>query len=158
MMYAATLAGISFGNAGVHVPHAMSYSVAGMIHDYYPEGWPDDHSMCPHGISVVINAPAAFRFTAEACPARHWRAAKALGADMNGVPVDQGGEALARRMTDLMRACQIPNGLKALNYSEKDLPGLVAGAWKQQRLLVNAPRRVSEADLDTLYREAMRYW
>ena len=158
MMYAATLAGISFGNAGVHVPHGMSYSVAGMIRDYYPEGWPDDHSMCPHGISVVINAPAAFRFTAQACPERHWQAAEALGADMNGVPVDQGGEALAQRMIELMRACGIPNGLKALNYSEADLPDLVAGAWKQQRLLVNSPRPVGEADLEQLYREGMRYW
>ncbi len=158
MMYAATLAGISFGNAGVHVPHGMSYSVAGMIRDYYPEGWPDDHSMCPHGISVVINAPAAFRFTAQACPERHWRAAEALGADMNGVPVDQGGEALARRIIELMRACDIPNGLNALNYTEADLAGLVTGAWKQQRLLVNSPRPVSEADLERLYREGMRYW
>ncbi len=79
MMYAATLAGISFGNAGVHVPHGMSYSVAGMIKDYYPEGWPKDHSMCPHGISVVVNAPAAFRFTGQALPERHWQAAQALG-------------------------------------------------------------------------------
>lgn len=158
MMYAATLAGVSFGNAGVHVPHGMSYSVAGMIHDYYPTGWPSDHSMCPHGISVVVNAPAAFRYTAQASPERHWQAARTLGAEMRGVPVEKGGEALAKRMIELMRVCDIPNGLSALNYTENDLPGLVDGAYKQQRLLVNSPRLVTEADLELLYRQAMRYW
>lgn len=158
MMYAATLAGISFGNAGVHVPHGMSYSVAGLIKDYYPQGWPQDHSMCPHGISVVVNAPAAFRFTAEALPERHWEAAQALGADMAGVDTNRGGEALASRMIELMRECGIPNGLSALGYSEADIPALVEGAYKQQRLLVNSPRDVSKSDLADLYRNAMVYW
>ena len=158
MMYAATLAGISFGNAGVHVPHAMSYSVAGMITNYYPEGWPQDHSMCPHGISVVVNAPAAFRFTAKALPEHHWQAAETLGADMQGVPPDQGGLALAERMIELMRLCNIPNGLSALNYTETDIPTLIEGAFKQKRLLVNSPRKVTQTDLEKLYRDAMRYW
>ena len=158
MMYAATLAGISFGNAGVHVPHGMSYSVAGMIKDYYPAGWPHDHSMCPHGISVVVNAPAAFRFTGQALPKRHWEAAQALGADMSGVSQKQGGEALATRMIELMRECGIPNGLSALNYSNADIPGLVEGAYKQQRLLINSPRKVTESNLADVYLDAMSYW
>ena len=158
MMYAATLAGVSFGNAGVHVPHGMSYSVAGLIKDYYPQGWPQDHSMCPHGISVVINAPAAFRFTAVASPGRHWQAARALGANMSDADIDQGGESLAKRMIELMQACDIPNGLSALNYTTADIPALVEGAFKQQRLLVNSPRDVTEADLADLYRDAMAYW
>ncbi len=158
MMYAATLAGISFGNAGVHIPHAMSYSVAGMIRDYFPEGWPKDHSMCPHGISVVVNAPAAFRFSGEVYPERHWKAAEALGAEMQGVPIENGGEALALRMIELMRACGIPNGLKALNYSDKDIPSLVEGAYKQQRLLINSPREASKSNLAVIYQNAMQYW
>ncbi len=158
MMYAATLAGISFGNAGVHVPHGMSYSVAGLIKDYYPQGWPKDHSMCPHGISVVVNAPAAFRFTAAASPKRHWQAAQALGADMSGIDVNQGGEVLATRLTGLMRECNIPNGLTDLNYTEADIPALVNGAFKQQRLLVNSPKEVTKSNLADIYRDAMVYW
>jgi hydroxyacid-oxoacid transhydrogenase len=158
MMYAATLAGISFGNAGVHVPHGMSYSVAGLIKDYYPQGWPQDHSMCPHGISVVVNAPAAFRFTAKALPERHWQAAQALGVNTSDLGIDQGGKALAGRMIELMQKCGIPNGLSALNYTEIDIPALVEGAFKQQRLLVNSPRDVTKADLADLYRNAMLYW
>jgi alcohol dehydrogenase class IV len=158
MMYAATMAGISFGNAGVHIPHAMSYSVAGMIRDYMPEGWPKHHSLCPHGISVVVNAPAAFRFTGPAAPARHLEAAQALGADIQDVPSEQAGDVLASKLIALMRKTGIPNGLQDLNYSEKDIAALASGAYQQQRLLTIAPRTVSEEHLVALYQDAMRYW
>ena len=95
MMYAATMAGISFGNAGVHIPHAMSYSVAGMIRRYQPDGWPRDHTMCPHGISVVVNAPAAFRFTGPSSPERHLRAMECLGERADDIGRDEAGHALA---------------------------------------------------------------
>ncbi|MCR9255374.1 MAG: iron-containing alcohol dehydrogenase [Alphaproteobacteria bacterium] len=157
MMYAATMAGVSFGNAGVHIPHAMSYSVAGMIRDYQPEGWPAGHDLCPHGISVVVNAPAAFRFTADANPDRHLTAAEALGADTSG-GANNAGAILADRMIALMKEAGIPNGLSDLNYDEADIPGLVKGAIAQQRLLVGSPKSVTENDLADLYRDAMRYW
>jgi len=157
MMYAATMAGVSFGNAGVHIPHAMSYSVAGMIRDYRPQGWPADHDLCPHGISVVVNAPAAFRFTADANPARHLKAAEALGADISG-GANHAGTILADHMIALMREAGIPNGLADLNYGEADIPALVEGAIAQQRLLVGAPKPVTAGDLAALYRDAMRYW
>ena len=158
MSYAATLAGISFGNAGVHIPHAMSYSVAGMIRDYHPEGWPRQSALCPHGLSVVVNAPAAFRFTAESNPERHARAAQALGVDIQAISLKDAGDFLADRLIEMMRATGIPNGLSALKYTEDDIPGLVKGAYQQQRLLVGSPRPVSEEDLAGLYREAMSYW
>ena len=156
MMYAATMAGISFGNAGVHIPHAMSYSVAGMIRRYQPEGWPSDHALCPHGISVVVNAPAAFRFTAAGSQQRHLQAARALGAEV-GADADP-GEALAAAFVNLMRAAGIPNGLAALDYGEEDIPALVDGAFRQQRLLKQSPRPVTESDLAEMYRDAMSYW
>jgi alcohol dehydrogenase class IV len=157
MMYAATMAGISFGNAGVHIPHAMSYSVAGMIRDYRPEGWPDDHAMCPHGISVVVNAPAAFRFTGPSAPDRHLRILECLGLPSDVDPADAGA-ALADAFAGMMRTAGIPNGLTDLNYSERDIPDLVEGAYRQQRLLTLAPRAVGKEDLQELYRDAMRYW
>jgi hydroxyacid-oxoacid transhydrogenase len=158
MMYAATMAGISFGNAGVHIPHAMSYSVAGMIRGYQPDGWPRDHAMCPHGISVVVNAPAAFRFTGPSSPGRHLRVLECLGESTTDVVPGEAGQALSDAFIQMMRAAGIPNGLSDLNYTEADIPGLVEGAYRQQRLLTLAPRTVEKQHLQELYRDAMRYW
>ena len=63
MMLAATMAGVGFGSAGVHIPHACAYPIAGLKHAYEPPGYPTDHPFVPHGISVIVTAPAAFRFT-----------------------------------------------------------------------------------------------
>ena len=63
MMFAATLAGIGFGNAGVHVPHAMSYAVAGLVRDFHADGYPGDEPLVPHGMAVIVNAPSVVRFT-----------------------------------------------------------------------------------------------
>jgi len=158
LMFAATLAGQAFGNAGVHIPHAMSYSVAGLNHSYVAKGYEKANPMVPHGLSVVINAPAAFRFTASACPERHLQAAEALGADVSNLSPAHGGELLATRLIEMMKACDLPSGLAEIGYGEDDIPALVKGSYAQQRLLAQAPCPVSEDDLAGIYRAAMKYW
>ena len=158
MMWAATLAGIAFGNSGVHIPHAMAYSVAGMVHDFRPPGDPQDEPMVPHGMSVIVSAPTVFAHTAPACPDRHLRAAELLGADVAGAGLEDSGVLLAERLVVLMRATGMPNGMSGVGYGEVDVPGLTSGAWAQQRLLANAPCEVSEDLLADLYRGAMRLW
>ncbi len=158
MMFAATLAGIAFGNAGVHIPHGMSYSVAGMVKKFNPPDYPDDHPMCPHGMSVIVNAPAAFRFTAEACPQRHLQGAELLGADTRGADAADAGEIVAKHLMMLMRATRMPNGIAEIGYDEENIEGLAEGAFAQQRLLSNSPKAISEAELQQLYRAAMNYW
>ncbi|PJC11367.1 MAG: alcohol dehydrogenase, partial [Comamonadaceae bacterium CG_4_9_14_0_8_um_filter_60_18] len=158
MMYAATLAGIAFGNSGVHVPHGMAYSVAGLVRDFQPEGYPKHEPMVPHGMSVIVNAPSVFRFTACACPERHLHGAACLGAETRDARADDAGEIVAGQLIKLMQATGIPNGVGGVGYGEADVPELTTGAWAQQRLLTNAPRAVSQADLSQLYRDAMRYW
>ncbi len=157
VMYAATLAGIGFGNAGVHVPHGMAYAVAGLVRDYMPPEYGADHAMVPHGMSVIVSAPSVARFTARASPERHRRAAMLLGAERTKHD-DEVGDALAAALARLMRATSMPNGLHALGYAEADVPALVRGAAAQQRLLANAPLPVGEPELAELFARAMSVW
>jgi alcohol dehydrogenase class IV len=158
MMFAATLAGIAFGNAGVHLPHGMSYAVAGRVRDFRAPDYPPEHPMVPHGMSVIVNAPAVFRFTADACPERHLDAARWLGADTHGATLPDAGELVARRLITLMQNTGIPNGVGGVGYGHGDINDLAAGAIAQQRLIKNAPKPVDEACLCGLFREALSYW
>ena len=158
MMYAATLAGIAFGNAGCHLPHGMSYAVSGLVHDYRAPHYPQAVPFVPHGMSVVLNAPSVYRFTASACPDRHLDAAQRLGADMRGATPADAGEVLAAQIIKFMQATRFPGGLAAIGFSDRDLDALVDGAWPQQRVIKNAPREVSRDELKELFRGALAYW
>ncbi|OBK53347.1 hydroxyacid-oxoacid transhydrogenase [Mycobacterium sp. 1081908.1] len=158
MMWAATLAGIAFGNAGVHAPHGMAYAVAGLVRDFRPTGYPADEPLVPHGMAVILNAPSSFRFTAEASPERHLEGARLLGADTRGAAADDAGEVLAGELIRIMRAVGMPNGLSGVGYTEADAAALTEGAFPQQRLLQNAPREMTKPVLGDLFRRAMRYW
>ena len=147
MLLAATFAGIGFGNAGVHLPHGMSYPVSGMVRDFVPAGYPVGRPLIPHGMSVILNAPAVFRFTAPADPGRHLEAARLMGADVSGARPEDAGEILARAIIALMRRTGMPNGLKAVGYGPEDVDALVAGTIVQHRVTKLSPRPASEADL-----------
>lgn len=158
MLLAASYAGIGFGNAGVHLPHGMSYPVSGMVREFRQQGYPTDHPLVPHGTSVILNAPAAFRFTAAAAPERHLAAAQALGADVSGAPHEAAGEVLAGRITEFMRELGVPNGLAALGYTSTDIAALVEGALPQHRVTKLSPKPVSPSDLAALFQDALEAW
>jgi hydroxyacid-oxoacid transhydrogenase len=158
MLLAACFAGIGFGNAGVHLPHGMSYPVSGMVRDYCPEGYPADHPLIPHGMSVTLNAPAVFRFTAQADPARHLYAAQLMGAEIRGATFADAGELLAGAMIDLMRRTGMPNGLRAVGFGLQDVDQLVAGTLPQHRVTKLSPRPADPAHLRQLFLDAMTYW
>jgi len=158
MLLGSTMAGIGFGNAGVHVPHAMSYPVAGGVRGYLPPDYPADHPMIPHGIAVTLNAPAAFRWCASANPERHLWAAQLMGVDTCGARPEDAGDVLAGAVAGLMQRTGMPNGLSAVGFSEDDVEQLVTGTLAQQRLLKLAPRPVDAAALRAMFREAMKIW
>jgi len=158
MLLAAAYAGVGFGNAGVHLPHGMSYPVSGMVREFRQEGYPTDHAMVPHGTSVILNAPATFRFTASVSPRRHLEAAEALGADISGVPDEGAGEVLAGRITEFMRELGVPNGLAALGYTTANIPALVEGTLPQHRVTKLSPRPASPEDLARLFEDALEAW
>lgn len=158
MLLAASFAGIGFGNAGCTLPHGMSYPVSGMVKEYRPEGYPSDHSLVPHGIAVVLNAPAAFRFTGPACPERHLRAAEALGENVSAARLEDAGRILADRVIGFMKRLGIPNGLSAIGYGRDDIPQLVEGTLPQQRVIRLSPRPVGPKDLAQIFEDAVEYW
>ena len=157
IMWAATLAGIAFGNAGVHAPHAMAYAVAGRVRTFWPPGYPDG-PIVPHGMAVAVSAPAVFRAFGRFCPDRHLDAAALLGADTRGASDTDAGELLAAQVIALARAIDLPNGTGGVGYTTADTAELVAGTLPQQRLLANAPCEVDAACLTGLFEAAQQYW
>ena len=155
MLLAASYAGIGFGNAGVHLPHAMSYPVAGHVKTYRAPGYPADHPLVPHGLSVILNAPAVFRFTARSNPERHLRAAEALGVDIGHRGPDDAGRVLADRITWFMQRLGVPSGLGEVGYTSSDIPALVEGTLLQSRLTTLSPRVAGAEELSELFEAAL---
>ena len=158
MLLAAAIAGIGFGNAGVHLPHGMSYPVAGMVRDFRPSGYAVNHPLVPHGMSVILNTPAVVRFTHSADPERHLRAAAALGADISDASPTEAGEVLAERVIYFMKTLGMPNGLGAVGYEAEDIPSLVEGTLPQHRVTKLSPRPVGPQELSMLFEDSMRVW
>jgi hydroxyacid-oxoacid transhydrogenase len=154
MALAATFAGLGFGNAGVHIPHANAYPIAGRVRDYVPSGYPEGEPIVPHGMAVSLTAPEAFRFTFEADPERHLRAARLLDPGAAG----DGADVLPGVLAALMRDIGIPNGLGEVGYGEADVADLVSGAVQQQRLLATSPRPPTEEDLAGIIAASMEHW
>ena len=155
---AATYAGIGFGNAGVHVPHALGYPIAGQVRAFAPPDYPPGQPLIPHGLSVISTAPATFRWTFPTSPERHVRAAQLLGGDTSSLTDAQARDVLPKTLLSLMRDTGIPNGLAALGFGDADVADLVDGALKQQRLLVCCPRDVDAAELEPIVRASMQHW
>lgn len=158
MLLAAALAGIGFGNAGVHLPHGMSYPVSGMVRDYCPPGYDVGHPIIPHGMSVILNAPAVFRFTAPTNPELHLYAARLMGADTSDAAPEDAGEVLADAIIDVMRKTGMPNGLQAVGFTAADVDALVEGTLPQHRVTKLSPRPADRDDLRQLFLDSMTCW
>lgn len=157
---AATFAGLGFGNAGVHLPHANAYPIAGQVREFRPADYPPaeegDHGLVPHGMAVSLTAPAAFRFTFEAAPERHVRAARLL--DPDAPMPDDPADLLPQVLTSIMRDVAIPSGLAEVGFTSADLDALVDGTMKQQRLLATAPREVTADDAAQVLDASFELW
>ena len=158
MLLAASYAGIGFGNAGLHLPHGMSYPVSGLVREYKAPGYRVEHALVPHGISVILNSPAAFRFTSVACPERHLKAAEILGSGTSGSCPEDAGKILADRIIGFMQDLRVPNGLRELGYQSSDIPALVQGTLPQHRVTKLSPRPFGPEDLARIFSDAMVAW
>jgi len=158
LMWGATLAGIAFGNSGTHLPHAMSYGVTHLMNNITTADYPMPSPFVPHGISVIVNAPSIFQYTAAATPERHLEGAAFLGADSKGATNDDAGEVLSKRLIQLMKDTKMPNGLTDIGFSDKDIKPMAESSFRQQRAINNAPRDSNLVDLENMYTGALRYW
>ena len=156
MLLAACYAGVGFGNAGVHLPHGMSYPVSGQVRSYRTAGYPADHPLVPHGFSVILNAPSVFRYTAQASPDRHLEAAEALGVDISHRQREDAGKILADRISWFMQRLKVPNGLLEVGYTPQDIPALVEGTLPQHRVTKLSPRPAGPEELAGLFEDAMK--
>ena len=158
MLLAAAFAGIGFGNAGVHLPHGMSYPVSGMVRDFVPAGYPGRSAadparhvgdpQCPR--RLPLHRPGRSRTPPRGRPAH--------GRGHLGAQPEDAGEILARAIIALMQQTGMPNGLKAVGYGPEDVDALVAGTIVQHRVTKLSPRPASEADLKKLFLDSMTLW
>ena len=163
MLLAATLAGVGFGNAGVHLCHGMSYPISGQNPGYKHPGYAVDSPIIPHGVSVAVTAPSVFRFTGASNPERHLAAAEAFGVDTSNVKRESAGEVLGEAVADfLVKMGDQPRGLRELGFKAEDVEGLVEGTLPQKRVLMLAPGLAEEVNeereqLRGLFEGAMSY-
>ena len=165
MLLAATLAGVGFGNAGVHLCHGMSYPISGQNPGYKHAGYAVEQPIIPHGVSVAVTAPAVFKFTGASNPERHLAAAKAFGVDVSQVKESSAGEVLSEALQDFLvkKMGDQPRGLRAMGFGTGDVEGLVEGTIPQKRVLMLAPSMDLEdgarerEQLTGLFEEAMEY-
>ena len=157
LMWAASLAGVAFGQAGCHLPHGMSYAVSGLVRDFRPEGYPQHQPIVPHGMSVILNAPSVFRMTGPHAPERHLAAYACLGGTHDAGPAEA-GDAVAEQLISMMKATGIPNGLTGVGYGMDDLDALADGALPQKRVLDMAPFKVEREHLRAMFEGALTYW
>ncbi|MCJ1245370.1 hypothetical protein MMC30_002574 [Trapelia coarctata] len=163
MLLAATLAGVGFGNAGVHLCHGMSYPISGQNKTYTHPGYVTSSPIIPHGVSVAVTAPAVFKFTGASNPERHLAAAEIFGVDVSAVKRESAGEVLSEALARfLVNLGDQPRGLRALGFERGDVEGLVEGTLPQRRVLMLAPNLSEEEgeereQLKGLFEEAMEY-
>ena len=163
MLIASSAAGLGFGNAGVHLCHGMSYPISSQVKSQYVSDYTNtDHAMIPHGLSVIVGAPAVFSFTGIANAERHAKCARILatargleGGSINSTKGDYAGCWLADEIRELLQVVNVPLGLKQFGYTEADIPSLVEGTLPQHRVTKISPRKVGRKEIEHLFAAAM---
>jgi len=141
MLLGAHLAGVAFSNAPVAGVHALAYPLGGIHH-------------LPHGLSNALMLRHVLQHNAVAARDHYAELAEIVAPDCAG----QGSQAKCATLIDALDRMIIDSGLKPRlrdhGIARSDIPLLAREAMKQQRLLVNNPCAIDEADAARLYEAA----
>ncbi|RHW21397.1 iron-containing alcohol dehydrogenase [Pseudomonas jilinensis] len=141
MLLGALLAGQAFANAPVAAVHALAYPLGGHFH-------------IPHGLSNALVLPSVIAFNAPAAQNLYAELAPLLVPDLKPGSAASQTEQLVNALSELSPRCNLPSRLRDAGVPESSLEMLARDAMLQQRLLINNPREVSEADALAIYRQA----
>lgn len=160
MLWASTIVGTAMGNAGVAIPHGLSYPVCGHVKDFRPEsGYSKEHPIVPHGMGVSVCAPAAVKLAASGCPDRHLKCAQLINSEhSNHASLDDAGELLAQEIIRLLKVAKFPNGISAFGFTEKDYDSLSTACYQQKRVIDNAPITVEKEHIVDMYKDSSTLW
>lgn len=141
MLLGACLAGQSFANAPVAAVHALAYPLGGHFH-------------IPHGLSNSLVLPHVLRFNAEDAAEQYAELYDVIKPDNTETSAIDKTQALIAYLEQLIETLGLPNRLRDAKVTEESLTTLASDAMLQQRLLINNPREVGEADALAIYQAA----
>jgi len=141
MLLGAHLAGLAFANAPVAGVHALAYPLGGIHH-------------LPHGLSNALMLRHVLQHNQEAARQDYATLAQVIEPGCAG----QGSQAQSALLIDSLDALVTASGLaprlRDHGIARSEIPSLAREAMKHQRLLVNNPCVIDEADARRLYEAA----
>jgi alcohol dehydrogenase len=141
MAYAQFLAGMAFNNASLGYVHAMAHQLGGFYN-------------LPHGVCNAILLPVVSQFNLLAKADRFRDIAVAMGECVDGLSVNDAGQAAIDAIKTLSKAVGIPDGLSKLNVKEEDFEVMAKNAKLDACQLTN-PRLATLEQVIELFRKAM---
>lgn len=141
MLLGSMLAGQAFANSPVAAVHALAYPVGGIFR-------------IPHGLSNALVLAAVLRFNLPAAAGTYAEIAVDAFPHLAEVSEQDRADAFVHALQALISRLQMPARLRDVDIPYEALSRMAADAMKQQRLLVNNPRPVTEADALAIYTEA----
>jgi alcohol dehydrogenase class IV len=142
MLLGAHLAGVAFANAPVAGVHALAYPLGGHFH-------------VPHGVSNALMLTHVLAHNLHAALPLYAELGTLLDPALARLGTQGQAQGFVERMGALCRAAGVPTRLSEVGVSASDLDLLAAEAMKQERLLVNNPCPIGEADARRLYEAAL---
>ncbi len=142
MLLGAHLAGVAFANAPVAGVHALAYPLGGHFH-------------VPHGVSNALMLTHVLGHNMPSAMALYAELGTLLDPALEPLGTQAQAQGFVETMAGLCRAAGVPLRLSEVGIGPEHLDLLAAEAMKQERLLINNPCSIGEADARRLYEAAL---